>query len=121
MQVLQHDAGGGRENTFSFGVALQKFIDTTKTCYTVHLPLWGEYPYVVTHPPYSKQLEEHVGGKEVRQVIDDEVAKQRHKMDEVVEEYKIKWVACMIALSGLCVSAIKYWDLAWKEQVKSHV
>ncbi|XP_065913509.1 leucine-rich repeat and coiled-coil domain-containing protein 1-like [Dysidea avara] len=39
---------------------------------------------------HRKQLEEHVGGKEVRQVIDDEVAKQRHQMDSVVEEYKIK-------------------------------
>jgi len=45
---------------------------------------------IMTHPPYSKQLEEHIGGKEVRQVIDDEVAKQRNQMDEVVEEYKMK-------------------------------
>jgi len=38
----------------------------------------------------SKQLEEHVGGKEVQQAINDEVAKQQQQMDEVVEKYKIK-------------------------------
>jgi len=52
----------------------------------------------MTHPPYSKQLEGHVGGKEMQHVIDDEVAKQRHQMDEIVEEYKMKWVDHMITI-----------------------